>query len=177
MFATNPSTTPPSIPIQSPLQCLLLNDCPSCLMARHLDGHDSNEGYQEKESERFHLVVFQIDVNLVWVLQTRSLKLDKTILHNLSWCHLAFKCDVVVGWSKGPSDVQCVLDMVVFLNMWSQARTPDYFEAWKLLQSTLRWPEWKSKHRNFSAPSNHLWPEWQRTECVYSYSILESLSE
>ena len=34
-------------------------------MARHLDGHDSNEGYQEKESERFHLVVFQIDVNLV----------------------------------------------------------------------------------------------------------------
>ena len=117
MFATNHSTTPPSIPIQSPLQCLLLfNDCPSCLMARHLDGHDSDEGYQEKESERFHLVVFQIDVNLVWVLQTRSLKLDKTlkILHNLSWCHLAFKCDVVVGWSKGPSDVQCVLDVVVF---------------------------------------------------------------
>ena len=176
MFATNPSTTPPSIPIQSPLQCLLLfNDCPSCLMARHLDGQDSDEGYQEKESERFHLVVFQIDVNLVWVLQTRSLKLDnftQPVLVSFGfqmWCC----CRLVQGaiWcSVRPR-------YGFFLDMWSQARTPDYFEAWKLLQSTLRWPEWKSKHRNFSAPSSHLWPEWQRTECVYSYSILESLSE
>ena len=39
-------------------------------------------------------------------------------------------------------------------------KQPGYSAAWRWLRSTSSWPAWNSAHRNSSAPSTHLSPEW-----------------